>query len=288
MLSIQSVIDGYTEPFQQWLIKISPKLLAGGVIILLGLLLARFLRKAANKALKVKFGTSPAVNLIGQMVYFSTLVIILISALSSMGFPINSLLTALGAIGVGIALALKDSLSNIAATFLTIANSYFEKDDYVQIGSFEGVVEETRILTTRLRTSDNKTIHVPNARIISDGVVNYTQKGIRRVDLMITLAQGSDIRRARTLVQELMVEDSRILSSPEPMAGVVQIIESGVQFVIRPWVKSSDFTDVQYQLLEAVKERFENGGIGIAVVQRTVQLVNTTAPVGSSPAGYIA
>ena len=135
-----------------------------------------------------------------------------------------------------------------------------------------GVVEKIQIFTTQLKTADNKTIIIPNAKLTDDNIVNWSVKGTRRVDLVMGIGYGDDIDKAKSVISGVLGEDSRILKDPPPMVAVSELADSSVNFVVRPWVKSEDYWGVYFDLTEKIKKRFDAEGISIPFPQRDVHV----------------
>ena len=134
------------------------------------------------------------------------------------------------------------------------------------------MIQSIQIFTTELHTGDNKKVIVPNGRIISGNIINYSANDTRRVDLVFGIGYQDDIDAARAVIESLLAADERVLDEPKPLVAVVALADSSVNFVCRPWVKSSDYWPVHYSLTEAVKKAFDANGISIPFPQRDVHL----------------
>jgi small conductance mechanosensitive channel len=148
------------------------------------------------------------------MVYIGLLAFIVVAALGQLGIQTTSFIAILGAAGLAVGLALQGSLSNFAAGFLLIIFRPFKVGDLIEAAGVFGVVEAIQIFTTQLKTADNKTVIVPNAKLTDDNIVNWTVKGTRRVDMVFGIGYEDDIDKARSLMAEIIAQDSRILKTP--------------------------------------------------------------------------
>jgi small conductance mechanosensitive channel len=144
--------------------------------------------------------------------------------------------------------------------------------DLIEGAGVFGVVEAIQIFTTQLKTADNKTVIVPNAKLTDDNIVNWTVKGTRRVDMVFGIGYEDDIDKARSLMEEIVAADDRILKNPEPQIAVSELADSSVNFVVRPWVKVSDYWGVYFNLTEKIKKAFDDNGISIPFPQRDVHV----------------
>ena len=148
----------------------------------------------------------------------------------------------------------------------------FNVGDYIQGGGEEGTAEQIQIFTTTLVTLDNKTVIIPNAKLMGDNIINWTAKGIRRVDMVFGIGYGDDIDKARQIIEEVLGKDSRILNDPATQISVAELGDSSVNFVVRPWVKCDDYWDVYMDTTENIKKAFDAGSISIPFPQRDVHL----------------
>lgn len=203
-------------------------------------------------------------------VLFSFVVVLV--ALEQLGVDTTSLLALLGAAGLAVGLALKDSLSNFAAGVMLILFKPFKLGDYVEAGDTSGVVEKISVFNTIMKTPDNKEVIVPNAQIYSGTITNYSAKPTRRVDLVIGIGYDDDMKKARDLIKQVLDADDRVLAEPETVIAVGELGDSSVNFLVRPWVKSADYWGVYWDSLESIKETFDNNGISIPFPQRDVHV----------------
>jgi small conductance mechanosensitive channel len=196
------------------------------------------------------------------------------AAISQVGIETTSFIAVLGAAGFAIGLALQGSLANFAAGVLLLIFRPFKVGDFIEGAGVSGVVEALHVFTTTLKTGDNKTIIVPNGDLASGTIVNFSAQATRRVDLVFGIGYGDDIDKAKALMREEMAADERILKDPEPTVGLVELADSSVNFVCRPWVNSADYWGVLFDLNESIKKRFDAEGINIPYPQQDVHIVD--------------
>jgi small conductance mechanosensitive channel len=248
------------------------KVLAALVIFIVGRWIAKGFRKLINRVLEKRNVDLTLVKFIGNLTYIVLLAFFVIAALGQLGIQTASFIAIIGAAGLAIGLALQGSLANFAAGFLMIIFRPFKVGDFIEGAGVAGTVEEIQIFTTQLKTPDNKTIIVPNSKISGDNIVNYTAKGTRRVDMVVGIGYESDIDKAREILEELVTSDERVLKDPAHKIGVVELADSSVNFVVRPWVNLADYWDVWFDLTEKVKKRFDEAGISIPFPQRDIHV----------------
>lgn len=207
-----------------------------------------------------------------SIVYILVVTFVVIAALSELGIHTTSLIAIVGAAGLAVGLSLQNSLSSFAAGIMIIGLRPFQVGDYIEAGGTTGIVEEIQIFYTKMRTADNRTVIVPNAGIISDNIVNYSDRDTRRVDMVFGISYHDDIKMAKVILQNVLEQDERILTDPEPTIAVSQLGDSSVNLIVRPWVKTDDYWPVLWDLTEAIKLRFDQEGIRIPYPQRDVHL----------------
>ena len=148
----------------------------------------------------------------------------------------------------------------------------FKSGDYVEAGNKAGTIKKIEIFSTELRTPDNKVIIMPNSKIMSDAIVNYSRESTRRIDLVIRVDYDADLRKAKEVLKSILDSESRILKDPAYNVSVSELAESSVNFIVRPWVESADYWPTYWSLLEEIKIIFDEQGINIPAPQMDVHL----------------
>ena len=207
-----------------------------------------------------------------NLVRIALLVVVVIAAIGALGIQTTSFIAIFGAAGLAVGLALQGSLSNFAAGVLIVLFRPYRVGDFVEAAGIAGVVEQVQILTTVLRTGDNKQIIVPNGQIMDSIITNYSANETRRVDMVVGVSYDDDLDKVRATIQELIDAEERILDEPKPTIAVSELADSSVNFVVRPWVKTPDYWGVMFDLTEAIKKRFDQDGISFPFPQQDVHL----------------
>ncbi|MBC16460.1 conserved membrane protein of unknown function [Pseudodesulfovibrio profundus] len=210
-----------------------------------------------------------------NIAYYVMLAAVVIAALGQAGLNVTSFLAVLGAAGLAVGLALKDSLSNFAAGVMLILLKFFKKGDYVTVAGESGTVTAVNIFNTILTTPDNRIVVVPNSSVLSNTIVNVTANDTRRVDLVMGIGYDDDLLKAKELLVKICSEEPRILNEPAPVVEVLELGDSSVNFAVRPWVKTSDYWGVYFAITERVKLLFDQEGISIPYPQRDVHIYQT-------------
>lgn len=187
---------------------------------------------------------------------------ILLLLLGFLGVDTASIATVFASLGVGVGLAVNGALSNAAGGLLLLLTRPFRLDDYIEVAGFEGTVEEIRLVTTRLSTIDNRTVHIPNGKIVSETVTNYSEKPIRRLDFDLALPIDTPAEELREPLLALVGEDKRTLSQPAPVAVVTGRDERSLRLSLRLYVRNSDYWDLRFALWERLSTYLQEAGIG--------------------------
>lgn len=251
---------------------------AGLLVLVVGLRLARALAGLTQRALERALVEPTVVQFLRKLAYVLLLVLLALTVLSVLRVPMTSAFAVLGAAGLGIGLALKDSLSNIASGVMLVTLKPFRVGDLVRINDETGRVEEISIFQTRLRGADNQTIVLPNGLVTSHSIINHTPDTMRRVEVVVGIAYDADIDQARAVVLALMREEPRVLPEPAPEVLVYGLRESSVELGVRCHVGNDDWLPVKCGLTESIKKAFDAAGIGIPFPQREIRVVRSHAP----------
>ena len=250
------------------------KVIGAIIILILGRIAAGIGRNVVRKVLE-KSKTDPAVvSFVGSMIYFLILIFAVLAALAKFGIQTASFVAILGAAGFAIGFALQGSLANFAAGVLILVLRPFKVGDFIDGAGVAGTVKDIQLFTTVLATPDNIKIMVPNGKLFGDTIKNFSGFDTRRVDFVIGIGYTSDIQKAYDVLMSLIKEDTRILSDPPTNIAVSELADSSVNFVVRPWVKRSDYWGVKFDLTRKIKEAFDENGIEIPFPQQVVHMLS--------------
>ena len=245
------------------------------LVLIIGRWVAKIIRKITRDVLTRKSVDPTIVSFAVNLVYAALMVFVILAALGKLGIQTASFVAIVGAAGLAIGLALQGSLSNFAAGFLLIIFRPFKVGDYIEGAGTAGIVEHISIFTTQLKSPDNKTIIVPNAKMLGDNITNYSAKDTRRVDMVFGVSYADDIEKVKGIIKSVIEADSRILTDPPVTVRVVELADSSVNFAVRPWVQTSEYWNVYFDLTETLKKRFDAEGISIPFPQSDVHIVKS-------------
>jgi small conductance mechanosensitive channel len=248
------------------------KIIAALAILVIGVWISKLLKKVTHRVATKKELDPAIVSFIVNLIYYALLTFVVLAALAQLGIQTTSFIAVIGAAGLAIGLALQGSLANFAAGFLIILFRPFKAGDFIEGAGVMGTVEAIHVFTTQLKSPDNKAIVVPNAKLTADNITNFSAKETRRVDLVFGISYGDNIDKAKEVISEQLAKDARVLKDPAPTIGVVDLADSSVNIVVRPWVKTTDYWNVYFDTIEGIKKRFDSEGISIPFPQRDVHL----------------
>lgn len=258
-----------------WEVELLPwltRVLVALLIWLLGKWLAQRLGKLFKRMMERAGVEATLVRFLGNIAYTVMLVVVALAALDHLGVKTTSLLAIFGAAGLAVGLAMKDSLSNFASGVMLILFRPFKVGDFIEAAGTAGVVEGIGIFATQLRSGDNREIIVPNGRLYTGNIVNFSAKPTRRIDLVFSIAYGDDLKLAKRLIEQVIQADARILEEPAAVIMLGELAESSVDINVRPWVNTADYWPVRADLLENIKQAFDDNGISIPFPQRELHV----------------
>ena len=243
-------------------------------IFLIGKFVIRLAVGAIAKVMQKQDVDKTLETFICNLVRTALMVVVVIAAIGALGVETTSFIAIFGAAGLAIGLALQGSLSNFASGVLIVLFRPYKVGDWIEAAGISGSVEQVQILTTILKTGDNKQIIVPNSQIMDSIITNYSANDTRRVDMVVGVSYGDDLDKVRKTLEDLIAAEDRILPEPAPTIAVSALADSSVNFVVRPWVKSADYWGVMFDMTEAIKKRFDKEGISFPFPQQDVHLYN--------------
>lgn len=242
-------------------------------ILLVGIWVARWLSGAFERALlRAKVETTLA-NFLRNVSYALVVVLVVVSALQKVGVPPTSLAAVIGAAGLGVGLALKDSLSNIASGVMLIVLRPMYDGETVNIAGMDGVVDEIRIFHTTLVTTDNRVITIPNASVTADPIINYSRLPTRRSQVNVGVGYQDDLKKAKDILMEMATSHPKVLKDPAPTVTVTELGASSINLQLYAFSSNADNTQVQSDLIEGASQRLQAAGISIPFPQRDLHLL---------------
>ena len=248
------------------------------VTILAFLILSSILGKATRRAVaKAKGASALLKDFLVNVVHKATFLVGLVVALSMLEVNIGPFLAAIGAAGFIIGFALQGTLSNFAAGIMILLYRPYDIGNFVDVAGISGTVSAMTLVSTTLTLPDNQTVIVPNNSIWGGIITNVTGSETRRVDMVFGIGYEDDITKAQSILEKIVKDHPLVLGSPEPVIRVNELADSSVNFVCRPWAKTSDYWTVYWDITRQVKEQFDQNSISIPFPQRDVHVHQVSA-----------
>ncbi len=261
----------------EWGTAYGTSVLGAIVILIVGRIIAGWMSRIVRRLLTTAKVEETLTRFLTTLTRITLLTFVVLAALHTVGVQTASLIAVVGAAGLAIGFALQGSLSNFASGVMLIMFRPFKRGELVEMAGHLGVVKEIHIFNTIMVTLDNKRVIIPNAKITSDSIVNYSAEGVLRIDMVFGISYGDNIGKAKTILEGILAEDKRVLKDPAPMVAVTELGNSSVDFVVRPYVKVEDYWGVYFDVTEKVKLSFDRDGVSIPFPQRDVHMFQASA-----------
>ena len=265
-------INQLWEAIQEYLVTYGLKVILAIALLIFGLVIIRKLVKTFTGLLKKRGVDETLLPTLGSVSKALLIMILIIAVIRLVGIDTTGLVAVLGAAGLAIGLALQGSLSNFAGGILILTFKPFKNGDVIRINGETGEVQAITIMTTILKTPDNKVIYMPNGAVAGATITNYSIEKTRRLDQVYGIGYSDDLLKAKSILKELIVDDERILDDPEPAILVSELADSAINITIRVWCKSEDYWNVHFEMIEKVKLTFDKQGINFPYPQMNVYL----------------
>ena len=193
----------------------------------------------------------------------AVMIIGLVVALGTVGINVAALLTVIGGASFIIAFALQDTLSNFAAGIMLLIYRPFDVGDVVEVGGVSGKIDQVSLVSTMIRTFDNKVVLVPNKNVWGQIITNSSSSRVRRVDMIFGIGYSDDTDKAKEILTKIVEDHELVLDKPTPTIQLHELADSSVNFICRPWVKTPDYWQVHWDVTQRVKAEFDKSGISI-------------------------
>lgn len=283
------VVDGINNA-GNWLIRNQALILSYAVnivaaiaILIVGMIIARIISNTVNRLLRARHIDATVADFLSALVRYGVIAFTLIAALGRIGVQTASVIAVLGAAGLAVGLALQGSLSNLAAGVLLVTFRPFRTGEFVDLGGVMGTVLNVQIFSTTLRSADGKIVVVPNGKIISGNIVNFSREPVRRNEFIIGVAYDADVDEVIALLQQVVEADDRVLKDKGIQIGLNELAASSLNFVVRCWSNSGDLQNVYWDLMKNFKRALDEKGIGIPYPQMDVHLHAVSKPEVAAP-----
>ncbi len=269
--------DIYVERYAQKLIDFLPSLIASILILLVGIWIIKMINQLVRKFFDKKDYDPTLENFIASLINWGLKILLFVLVVTKLGVESASLVAIIGAAGLAIGLALQGSLSNFAGGVLILLLKPFKVGDWISAQGVDGSVQEISIFNTKISTFGNQLAIVPNGKLSNDKIVNYSVLGVRRENLSFRIGYGENLKEAKKILLNLVMEQETVLKTEDkmPMVAVAALSESSVDLTLRYWAKNEDFWNLHWLVLEEAKIRLEASGITIPYPQQDLHIYNS-------------
>ena len=280
MMNLNVEMSSMWSAFLTWLVSMLPRLAASVLLFGLGWWLSNVVTRLMRRAVTRAKGDAGVTTFLSSLLNILLKVIISIMAIAQLGVDVTSLIAAIGTAGLAVGLAMKDNMSNVASGAQIVLTGPFHVGDYLSVPaeSVEGTVERIEMMYTTLRTFDNKEVVLPNMKLTSGTIVNYTAMKTRRLDLTYSVSYSTDLDQAKALLTRLCEEEEKIEKDPVPLIAVGEYGDSSIAIVVKVWCKIENYWDAYYAMQGRVKQEFDKVGIEIPFPQLDVHFPEKETP----------
>lgn len=270
--------EQFLRTLQNWVMQVGIKVVIAVALLLITFpLIDKIGKKLAQKGEKIqekkggKFDRT-VYRTLSYILKIGVKILVVLVLVGYVGIDTSAVSALIASLGVGVGLAVNGTLSNLAGGVLLLFTRPFRDGDFISANGFEGTVEDIFICNTKIRTKDNKVIYLPNGKLSTSEIVNYTEKPVRRVDLTFSISYADDFGKAEALILQVAAQNPRVLSDPAPIARLTKHGESSIDLFTAVWCNTADYWDVYFDMNEAVKKAFDENGISIPFPQVDVHL----------------
>ncbi len=268
------LLDSIVKAVTNWCLNVGIKLLVGLIVMFIAFkVINKITRRIEKKGEKDKYDKT-LMRTIAYLIRIVTKVIIVVCFVAFVGFDVSGITALIASFGVAIGLAVNGALANIAGGVIILVTRPFKVDDFIEAQGVCGTVEDIHMVSTKLRTPDNKVIYIPNGALANGNIINYSVKDIRRVDFTFSISYSADSEKAKSIVMDILTAHELTLDDPEPFVRMSAHSASSIDITARAWAKSGDYWTVNFDVIEAVKAAFDANGIEIPFNQLDVHVKN--------------
>lgn len=246
------------------------KIVVAIIVFIVGKLVIKLINKLLRRILSRKEVDEGVKTFLYSLANILLTILLVVSVIGALGVNTASFAALLASAGVAIGMALSGNLQNFAGGLIILIFKPYKVGDFIEVQNVSGTVNAIQILNTVIITTDNKVIYVPNGSLSSGTIINYSRMELRRVDFVFGVDYGTDFSYVKTVVEELISEDDRILDTPAPLIALNELADSSVNVALKVWVKNADYWGVYYDMNKNVYARFNEKGISFPFPQLTV------------------
>ncbi|TXK73270.1 mechanosensitive ion channel family protein [Mesonia sp. HuA40] len=266
--------ENYAKEYIDKIIDFLPNLLAAIVILIIGWWLSKVIVKYVRKILSKKDYGIALEQFLTKIIEYTLKILVFITAINQIGIETTSIIAVIGAATLAIGLALQGSLANFAGGVIIVILKPFRIGDWIEAQGVSGSVKEISLFYTKINTFGNQLVTVPNGPLANDNITNYTVEGKRKDAITIGISYDADIKQAKDILENLMLEQENIMRDPAPQVVVTELADNSVNLSLRFWALNEHFWDCHWYTIEEAKRRLDAAEIGIPYPQRDVHIIS--------------
>lgn len=256
-------VQKYTEQFISSLIDYAPSLISALLLLFIGLYAIRIINRLVRRIMVKREYELTLSNFLADILLWTMRIVLFVAVIGQLGIGTSSFVAILGAMGLAIGLSLQGSLSNFAGGMLIIMFKPFRVGDFIEAQGVSGTVAEIQIFVTKMMSSNNQIIFVPNGALSNNNIINYSMAGTRRANITFTVSYDTDLSKVKEICKTILENDARILKDPSPEIAVTGLVDNGVTMAVRPWAANADFWNMYSDVLEKMKFDLYQAGVEI-------------------------
>ena len=270
----KNAIETYLEGAIPGILDFCVDVLLALLVLIVGSKIIKWVVQILKRSMERTNAEQGVVTFVSSLCKYALFFILLLMILSNFGVTASSVIAVLGSAGLTVGLALQGSLSNFAGGVLILLLKPFVVGDYIieNTDKQEGTVSEITIFYTKLLTSDNRAIMIPNGTLSNSSIVNVTAMKSRRLDLRFGVAYDSDIAKVKKILEDIILTDEAVLQEEDKKVFVSDLLDSSIDMGLRCWVKKDDYWTARWRMIENVKLAFDREGVEIPFPQMDVNL----------------
>ncbi|MCX2681783.1 mechanosensitive ion channel [Galbibacter sp. EGI 63066] len=241
----------------------APKVLLAILIWIVGSWIFGRLVKYAKKIMVKREYDVSLQGFLSALLYWGLKVLLIVIILGTLGIETTSFAAIIASAGLAIGFALQGSLSNFAGGVLILIFKPFKVGDFIEAQGVSGTVKEIGIINTTMNTFGNQLAILPNGKLSNENIVNYSAESIRRENIISGISYDSDIKKAKSILLDIVTSNEKVLKHPAPQVMVAELADSSINLSLRYWATNENFWDCRWYVLEEIKYRFDAEGIEI-------------------------
>ena len=261
--NISETVNNYINKLVKVFINYSPKIIYAFLILIVGLYIIRLINRLVRRIMVKREYELTLSNFLADILLWTMRIVLFVAVIGQLGIGTSSFVAILGAMGLAIGLSLQGSLSNFAGGMLIIMFKPFRVGDFIEAQGVSGTVAEIQIFVTKMMSSNNQIIFVPNGALSNNNIINYSMAGTRRANITFTVSYDTDLSKVKEICKTILENDARILKDPSPEIAVTGLVDNGVTMAVRPWAANADFWAMYSDVLEKMKFDLYQAGVEI-------------------------